>query len=120
MANAALFVGFGQPARARERQALALLNRALALYASLQQRGEIESFEHVLLDPHGGDLSGFILIRGEREQLQRLREHDEFRATNARATLVVEGFGVVDAYVGESFDAQLAVYQQELEEQLSA
>lgn len=51
MADAALFVGFGQPARAREQQALDLFNRALALYTELQARGEIESFEPVLLEP---------------------------------------------------------------------
>lgn len=120
MADAALFVGFGPPARAREQQALELFDRALALFSELQALGEIESFEPVLLEPHGGDLGGFILIRGTADQLHALRRSDDFRRINARAGLVVEQFGVVDAHVGEGISAQLAVYEQQMREQLGA
>ncbi len=120
MADAALFVGFGQPARAREPQALDLFKEALRFYSQLQARGEIESFEPVLLEPHGGDLGGFILIRGRRDQLHQLRVREEFRRINARAGLVIDGFGVVDAYVGEGLDAQFELYEQQDHQQLSA
>ena len=120
MADAALFVGFGQPARAREQQALELFNRALALYAELQERSEIDSFEPVLLEPHGGDLGGFILIRGTPDQLHELRHRDDFRRITARAGLVVEQFGVVDAHVGDGVSSQLAIYEQQMREQLDA
>lgn len=33
----------------------------------------IESFEAVILEPHGGDLAGFILIRGSQDKLAQLR-----------------------------------------------
>ena len=69
----------------------------------------------VLLEPHGGDLGGFFLIRGSREQLDRLRADEEFRRISARAGLVVDGFGVVDAGV----EAQLSLYEQQVQEQLS-
>ncbi|HWC25935.1 MAG TPA: hypothetical protein VG474_05065 [Solirubrobacteraceae bacterium] len=120
MADAALFVGFGPPARAREQQALDLFNQALALYSELQSRGEIESFEPVLLEPHGGDLGGFILIRGSADQLHQLRRSGDFRRITARAGLVVESFGVVDAYLGEGLSAQLAIYEEQMREQLAA
>lgn len=120
MAEAALFVGFGQPARAREPQALDLFAHLLRFYTELQERGEIESFEPVLLEPHGGDLGGFILIRGTPDQLHELKAQGEFRRTSARAGLVVDGFGVVDAHVGEGLQAQVALYGQQVEEQLSA
>ena len=120
MADAGLFVGFGQPARAREQQALEVFNRALALYAELQARGDIDSFEPVLLEPHGGDLSGFILIRGTPDQLHELRHTDDFRRITARAGLVVEQLGVVDAHVGEGISSQLAIYEQQMREQLDA
>ena len=120
MSDAGLFVGFGQPARAREPQAVELLRRAHALYSELQERGEIDSFETVLLEPHGGDLGGFILIRGTADQMHGLRRSDEFRRINARAGLVVEHFGVVDAHVGDGMSAQLAIYEQQMNEQLGA
>ena len=120
MAAAALFIGFGQPARAREPQALDLLNEVLALYSELAETGQIESFEPVLLDPHGGDLNGFLLIRGSREQIIALRAREDFQRTVARAGLVLEGFGVVDAHIGEGLDARLSIYEQQVNEQLSA
>ena len=116
MADTALFVGFGIPARGRERQALAVFNEALQLYGELQQRGEIESFEPVLLEPHGGDLGGFILLRGEREALARVRTSDEFMRVSVRAGLIVEGFGVVEGWLGERLQTQMALYNDQLAE----
>jgi hypothetical protein len=120
MADAALFIGFGRPARAREPQALEVFGRTLQLYGELQGRGEIESFEPVLLEPHGGDLGGFVLIRGSREQLAALRLNEDFRSLCARAGLVVDGFGVVDAHIGDGLGAEMAIYEQQVAEQLSA
>ncbi|MDQ4048122.1 MAG: hypothetical protein M3131_01875 [Actinomycetota bacterium] len=120
MADAALFVGFGQPARAREPQALEVFDEVVRFHAELQEKGEIESFEPVLLEPHGGDLGGFLLIRGDRDQLERLRAREDFRRISARAGLVVDGFGVVEAYIGSGLGAQLALYREQVAEQLSA
>lgn len=120
MADAALFIGYGQPARARERQAIELFNQALALYGDLQESGDIESYEPVLLDPHGGELAGFVLLRGTREQLDRLRDHGEFQRLKARAGLVVEHFGVVAAHLGERLADQMDIYGHEVEAQLSS
>ncbi len=120
MADAAIFVGFGQAARAREPQALDLLDQGLRYFASLQEQGEIESFEPVVLTPHGGDLRGFVLVRGERAALNRLRRDAEFRRLTARASLVVDNFGVVSAYIGEGLRFQLDVFQSQVEEQLQA
>ncbi len=65
MAMGALFIGWGAGVPGRERQGLQVFNEGLQYYAGLQQRREIESFEPVLLEPHGGDLYGFILIKGD-------------------------------------------------------
>jgi len=80
----------------------------------------VESVEPVLLEPHGGDLSGFILLRGSREGLARVRADEAFRSLNARAGLVVEGFGVVDAHVGEGVSAQMRLFGEQVDEQLSS
>ncbi len=120
MADAAVFVGFGQPARAREAQALELWEEAVRLYTELQEAGEIESFEPVLLEPHGGDLGGFFLIRGDRDQIERLRAHEDFRRINTRAGLVVDGLGVIEAYVGSGLADQLTLYREQMAKQLSA
>lgn len=48
MANAALFIGWGEPVRGRERKSLQVLNEALAYFRGQQEQGRIESFEPVL------------------------------------------------------------------------
>jgi hypothetical protein len=111
MANAAIFVGWGAVVRGREQKALQVFNETLTYYAGLQQQGEIESFEPVLLELHGGDLNGFILIRGDRDKLNRVRDSDEFHRLNSRAALIVENFGVVRALVGEELQRQMVIFQ---------
>lgn len=120
MADAAILVGFGEAARAREPQALDLLDQGLRYFAALQEQGEIESFEPVVLEPHGGDLRGFILVRGEPTALDRLRRDVEFLRFTARASLVVDNLGVVGAHIGESLQSQLSIYRSQVEEQLRA
>lgn len=120
MAEAALFIGFGQPARAREPQALELLNELLGLASELQASGQIESFEPVLLEPHGGDLNAFLLLRGSPAQLHALRAGEAFQRIVARAGLVLDGFGVVDAHVGDGLRGRLSLYEHQVNEQLSA
>src|SRR3954468_20663396 len=97
MANAGLFIGWGQVVRNRETRALEVFNDTMAYYASLEQDGKIESWEVVLLEPHGGDLAGYVLLRGSEDQMNAVRFDEEFARRTTRADLIVEGLGVVSA-----------------------
>lgn len=101
MANAAIFLGWGQAIAGKEQQAIKVFNEAVQYWGRLQQEGQIESFEPVQLEPHGGDLAGCCIIRGDRSKLSNLRFSEEFQRMNARASIVVEHLGVVDAHIGE-------------------
>ena len=114
MADAGLFVGFGNPVRGREGQALELFNETLGWYQRLQEEGQIESFEPVFLEPHGGDLGGFFLIRGDAEKLSKLRVSDEFNEFTIKAGLCVESIGVVGADMGERLQRQMAFYTEQI------
>lgn len=116
MANAGLFIGWGAPVRGREAKGLEVFNEALAYYGRLQQDGAIESFEPVLLEPHGGDLEGFVLLRGAEERLAQLRLDDEFVRLSTRAGLIIEGLGVVGAALGDGLQDAIATYQQAISE----
>jgi hypothetical protein len=116
MADAALFIGWGPAVRGRERTALAVFGEAVEFYTQLQQEGQIESFEAVFLEPHGGDLGGFFLVRGDREQLARIRTTEGYDRLNTRAALIVEGFGVVGAALGSGIDQQMALFQQAIDD----
>src|SRR5215813_773863 len=100
MADSGLFVGFGLPVRGRERLATKVFGEAVEYYSRLQQQGEIESFEPVLLEAHGGELGGFFLLRGEQDKLARVRGSEEFARHTARGQLVAENLGVVGAMLG--------------------
>jgi hypothetical protein len=116
MADAGLFVGWGAAVRGREAKGLEVFNEAVAYYGQLQQNGEIESFDVVILEPHGGDLQGFALLRGAEEKLARLRVDDEFVRLSTRASMIVEGLGVVGASLGDGLQDAIATYQAAVSE----
>lgn len=116
MADSGIFVGFGFAVRGREQQAIKVFNEAFEYYARLQQDGEIESFEPVLLEPHGGELGGFFLLRGDEDKLARIRSSEEFERLTLRAQLIVENIGIVSAFLGERLMSQMAVFSQQIEE----
>jgi hypothetical protein len=116
MAMSALFVGWGPAVHGREHKALQVFQEALQFFGRLQQQGDIQSFEPVALEPHGGDLSGFLLIRGDADKLARLRSSDAFTALNTRAQLVVEDFGVAGAFVGEDLQRLFADFDKQAAE----
>jgi hypothetical protein len=116
MADSGLFVGFGLPVRGRERQAIKVFNEAFEYYSRLQQDGQIESFEPVLLEPHGGELGGFFLLRGDKDTLARVRGSEEFERLTARAQLITENLGIVSAFLGERLMSEMSVFSQQVEE----
>jgi hypothetical protein len=116
MADAAMFVGWSTPVRGREETGLGVLAEALALDAELQEEGGIEDFEVVLLGPHGGGLAGFILARGSKEQIAAVRMREDFQRINARAAMVVDDYGVVDAVIGDGVEKQIGVYQEAIKD----
>ncbi len=114
MGDAGLFIGWGEVVRGRETEAIEVFNETLGYYGRLQEEGTIESYEPVFLEPHGGDLNGFILIRGEAEKLSALRVSEEFTQFAVRATLHVEGFGVVGADLAERLQRQMEYYTEQI------
>jgi len=116
MADSGVFIGFGLPVRGRERKATKVFNEVFEYYARLQQEGEIESFEPVLLEPHGGELGGFFLLRGDQDKLARIRGSAEFERLIVRGELIAENVGVVGAFLGERLTGQMSLLDQQVEE----
>ena len=80
------------------------------MWGELQGRGELESVEAFFLEPHGGDLGGFVLLRGEREKLDNIRASDDFLRIATRSQLIVENFGVVGAATGGEMERQMGMF----------
>jgi hypothetical protein len=106
MADAALFIGWGEIVRGREPEAAETFTETMGYWGRLQEEGVIQSFEPVFLEPHGGDLQGFFFLRGDAEKLSALRVDEEFGRVVMRAGLIADGVGVVGAAVGERLQRQ--------------
>jgi hypothetical protein len=99
VAEFGLFIGWGSPYAGKEAAAGKVFEEAVAYWDALKAAGEIESVEQVLLSPHGGDLEGFALLRGDPEKLGRLSMSPEFQRLVMRAGVCLDGVGVVSAVV---------------------
>ena len=81
-------------------------------WTKLERGGEIESFEVVSLEPHAGRLNDFFLLRGDRDQLARLRVSDEFVALADRANAVLWDFRVVGARTGDAAWGKIKKFEE--------
>ncbi len=101
MADSVLFIGWNRSVRGREQQAMKLFQKAIEYYGGLQADGRIESFEPVILAAHGGDLNGFILLKGEIEKLKEVRRDDTFINLTIESSYCLDGFGIIPGYIGD-------------------
>ena len=102
MANHVIFIGWNRSIAGREQQAMQLFQKSMEYYGQLQSKGLIESFEPVILVSHGGDLNGFILIKGAAQKLDEVRRDETFVNYSIEASYCLDGFGVVPGYIGET------------------
>lgn len=116
MAGGAIFIGWGGTVRGRERQAMQVFGEAAGTWQDLQAQGKIDGFEAVFLEPHGGDLAGFFLLRGDPERLAEVRRGEAFLRVISRANLIVENLGVVGAYTGAAVEDQMARFAAAIED----
>ena len=101
MADRILFIGWNRVVAGREQQALQLWQKAMEFYGGLQSNGRIDSFEPVILSAHGGDLNGYILLRGEADKLAGVQNDNTFIDLLIESGHCLDGFGVVPGYIGE-------------------
>jgi hypothetical protein len=116
MAKRKLFVGWGALIPGREEAAQKVLNDAIQYLQRLQREGMIDGFETVALEPHGGDLAGFVLVKGDKDAVARLRESEEFLRVTVRVQLVHSHVSVVGAYTGAEMQALFEMWEQQSEE----
>jgi hypothetical protein len=108
MADRVIFMGWDRPIVGREKQALQLFQKSMAYCSKLKAEGKIESFESVMLAPHGGDLNGFTLIRGDAKKLAEVNDDPAGVELRMEATYCLTGFGTVFGYAGEGLTKMFA------------
>ena len=102
MADRVIFMGWNRSVTGREQQALQLFQRSMEFWGKLQAEGRIESFEPVVLAQHGGDLNGFIMVKGEAEKLSEIQADDTYIDITIEAGYCLDGYGVIAGYTGDS------------------
>ncbi len=116
MRDTALFVGWGGTYPGRETMALEHETEWQRILIRLKEEGEIESYETVLLGPHGGELDGFTLVYGAPEKLASLPLREELVALRTRAMLDHAKFSVIPAITGEGVKRQFSLMKEALAE----
>jgi hypothetical protein len=106
----ALFFGWNRPIPGRERMSAEHFGAFVNYLTGLQQKGVIRSFEPVLLDPHGGDLNGFFLIRGDSDKLDGMISSPAWIEHMTRASIHLEGRGVIRALTGELIQQRMNLW----------
>src|SRR5436190_22276673 len=111
MADVVLFISWGEAVPGREERGLEVFNEAVGYYGRCQQEGRIESFDLVILAPNA-DMNGYVELRGTVDQLNALREDDEYRRLLRDATLVCEKMRVLEGATGERIAREVGLYQE--------
>lgn len=114
MSSNVIFFGWNRPVPGREHMS-AQHFQAFGEYLGAQQRkGTIQSFEAVFLDPHGGDLNGFFLIRGESPKLDGLIASDEWTTHMIRGLVHLDKGGVVRGAAGDLIGERMQAWLKEI------
>jgi hypothetical protein len=111
MADRVVFISWGQVVRGREERAMENFNETIGLYGKMQQDGRMESFDVVLLNPSTG-MDGYLVLHGSADQLNALKESEDFQRQLASATLIVDDLKMVDGWTGAGIAKQMEIYQE--------
>jgi len=110
MSNNVVFFGWSGAKSGRESMSAAHFQDFVQYLGKLQGEGTIQSFEPVLLNPHGGDLNGFFLIRGEPDKLHAMLASEEWNKHQTRALMHLEGSGYVAGVSGERVQERMQLW----------
>jgi len=110
MNSNAIFFGWNSSIPGREQLSAQHFQEFVQYLGGLQQGGRIASFESFFLDPHGGDMNGGFLIRGEPGKLDAVMASSEWITHITRAALHLQGSGAVRAVTGQAVLDRLALW----------
>lgn len=114
MADRLLMITWSEPARGLEARALEVFNEALGILGRAQQEQRIEKFDVALMEPNA-DLNGYIAVQGTAEQIDALRQNEEFRRNTVDASLCVDRIVHLEGACNEGVARMMGMYQEAIE-----
>ena len=110
MDSSVILFGWNRSIPGREKVSAAHFDEFVKYLGGLQQKGAIGAFDVVFLDVHGGDLNGFFMIRGESGKLDMLVSTSDWVTHITRASLHLEGSGVIRGVTGDEVMKRMAIW----------
>jgi hypothetical protein len=110
MPSNVIFFAWNRSIPGREQTSAAHFQEFVQYLSDQQQQGNIASFAPVLLDPHGGDLNGFFLIQGDSSALDSLISSEDWIRHMTRASLHLDGPGVVRGVTGDPLTERMDLW----------
>jgi hypothetical protein len=112
MANHGVMFGWNRPVIGREAMAGELFQESMNYWSQQVEKGVIESVEPILMEPHGGDLNGFFLVRGDLDKINAMLETEEHKKLIMRVDHSIQNFGMVRTVHGEELMKQMGWWQE--------
>ena len=116
MTDTALFIGWGGVYPGREHHAFKLFDETKELFAELKRQGEIVEFEPVLLFPHGGELDGYFLVKGEPAKLAAIQMRPDMEKIRIEASACFAKLSIIPATVGDDVKRFLTQFDEAVTE----
>ncbi|HAV63102.1 MAG TPA: hypothetical protein DCY13_12150 [Verrucomicrobiales bacterium] len=112
MSSNVIFFAWNRSIPGRERISAQHFKDFVSFLESLVKNHGIQSFDPVFLNPHGGDMNGFFLIRGEPAKLKEILSSKEWVTHVFRANMHLQGLGVVRGQTGELIKERMELWTQ--------
>jgi len=112
MTSNAIVFGWDRSLPGREQLSGKHFQDFVAYLQAQKAAGKIESFDPVLLEPHGGSVNGFFLIRGTSQQIAAIAESPEWIQHQIRAQLHLDGSGSWRAVVGPAVGERMKMWME--------
>ena len=110
MGSNVMLFGWNRSVPGREKVSAQHFEEFVKYLGAQQQKGAIQTFDVVFLDPHGGDLNGFFLIKGDSAKLDALVSTSEWISHITRAALHLDGSGVIRGVTGDEIIGRMALW----------
>jgi hypothetical protein len=110
MGSNVMMFGWNRSIPGREKVSAQHFEEFVKYLGGLQQKTVIQTFDVVLLNTHGGDLNGFFLIKGDTEKLDNLVSTTEWMTHIIRASLHLDGSGVIRGVSGDEVMNRMALW----------
>lgn len=114
MRSNCIVFGWNRPLAGREAAGGQLFQSFVEFLTAQQRGGAIDSFEVVLLEPRGGTLNGFFLLRGDPDRLNALTAGDEWMRHQTRAIINLDGAAVLRGATGSAVAERMKIWLEEI------